>query len=206
MAASFLKSYANFGRVLWWLDDGKERAIAAYRSHLASTMNCELALSRCRAADSTGHRGHDWGQEMACLAKISLFKGDADPWCADWAAGDIPEPEPPYVLDARWDDASSQLFTAGLLEVTARRGVLQSNANVPLTNLSGWHNVSFALLYPDYKRTAALQVYQQMASGVTKRTDVNRSEVLNVQEAGQLKPGDVCHDGPSFKLMGIYSC
>lgn len=191
-AVSFLKSYANFGRLIWWLDDGRERALAEYRRHLAWGLTCSHARAACK------RMGGGWRKEHDCTRKWSFPSAR---WCRKLAWGLVDSVEPPRVIDARWEHLSSQTETIGLLEYTedfssvgAAISTFHLNASAPLAT-SGLHTVSFAMLWPDYTFEA-----MRLAEGLQQSNQSQHSN--NQTECAR----GLCHEGLSFKLMGIFAC
>ena len=158
LAISYLRSYASFGRALWWIDDGRERALQAYRQHLTMEILCEHVVVTCAA-------GSGWAAKMLCLNSLPTELAP----CKSRAAGLERAAEPPHILNGRWEERSSQASTAGLLESTLRErevslhpmaGVFRANVSLPLATRAGpLHNVSIAMLWPDYAHGAAQHVH-----------------------------------------------
>tara|TARA_B110001452_G_scaffold11896_1_gene9770 strand:- start:1076 stop:2974 length:1899 start_codon:yes stop_codon:yes gene_type:complete len=81
LSMTWLKSYENFGRALFWLDDDREAALQAYNWERKYRAGCRKYFDGYTAAGNT---------------------------CWDHEAGLVPEP---HLLDGRWEDRSSQSFT-----------------------------------------------------------------------------------------------
>ena len=82
LSLSWLRSYENFGRALFWLDGERDAALAAYNEEHKFRSLCKKWYDGMPHAGST---------------------------CFDHNAGNQPEPN---LLDGHWDDRSSQVYTA----------------------------------------------------------------------------------------------
>ena len=145
LAVSYLRSYANFGRVLYWVDepgpDGHERArIAAlerYRRHLRSAMACDAAARACKeeaskaamksSAKRSARAARPLGRSSASTTFGEDYGGQSTYECLQKylylgrracvlkLQGFAANHYPPNVLDGHWTTHSSQAYITGVL-------------------------------------------------------------------------------------------
>lgn len=210
VAISYLRSYATFGRALWWIDGeaGRERALQVYRRHLTMEIVCARATAKC-ASEST------WATKMYCINSLP----DAMAQCRSQALGLAQPPEPPHILEGRWDDRSSQAFTAGLLEWQAARGAggatstralaaeFVVNSSLPLAMGDGAsHTVSVAMLWPDYSSAAFRLAHDGGASAADAGPPPPWRKGHATTSSACAPTGGQCRDEAQFKVLAVFSC
>ena len=92
----------------------------------------------------------------------------------------------------------------GLAEVEAVHpagvalAAFNDKASVPLVRTAGWHNLSFAMLWPDYESTA-MQLRQS-------REPSQEWLAWRASNESAECPPEACHPGTRFKVLGVHSC
>ena len=188
VAVSFLKSYSQFGRVMYWFDDGKAETLRRHRQHIAAALVCTDHAKACfhgkagtTQLDATNFECMGLAEKYAAGCE-RLLRG---------AGGSTTTS--PFEVDGSWEDHSSQMFTAGLAGASKAptskdeghpSTMYTVNRSLPVVS-PGWHNISFGLLWPTYE-----------ADLVTSLLENNQSSPWET----------VTQSRPMFKVMSVFSC
>jgi len=210
LAVTHLRSYANFGRALYWFDGRREAALAAYRDHLRLELACFAGAQLCRQLGQHSYRtdpARAAEKEHSChmtLLRHSIGK-DA---CTKPLIGEKPPHKAPFVIDGHWEARSSQAATVGLLgfERVRHSGSLPfyaQNVSRPPTT-PGWHNVSFAMLSPDFSTEAMAMLMEASVATNSSLVATLRKRVVFEGEAERCP--FACHEGSRFKILSLHSC
>ena len=178
LVVKVMKSYANFGRALWWIDDNQTVALNAHHEHDRFIRHCAATYEYCNArAAAIGDAVRAQRVIDGCLdAALSQAWSQERQNCLFYHSG-VHKAEP-MAIDAHWADHSSQPFSVALqgfalidrsrevgphtrpLSRSGQNrlsvGLYRAGASHELASAPGWHTVSFGLLWPQPEAERAL--------------------------------------------------
>lgn len=182
LVVKVMKSYANFGRALWWIDGNQSNALDAHHEHDRFIRHCAATYKYCNArAAAISDAVRAQRVIDGCLdAALNNAWSQERQNCLFYRNG-VHKAEP-MTIDAHWTDLSSQPFSValqgfGLVDRSREVGprswplsrsgqhrlplaLYRADAAHELASAPGWHTVSFGLLWPQEAERALFKIME----------------------------------------------